>query len=538
MYRLGPVRLALLVATGTIALILLLDLTRVASRNRRISPSIQNQSPAVRLRWPAQPGVRRYRLQVANDAAFTDVVFDRVVNTNEFEIADLPAGRYFWRVAALTTRLGGFSRPAIVVVSEPKNAPSSKPPQPVQKPTPSPQAGGKPAPTNRGAEPSLLKSASSLNVSTTWHAAVGDVQHPILAHLRSPNVIDVVAISGTGVTSGLDALTGNILWSAPLAQINGARLPLETSFQPLLIPSVSNRDDVIVLLGSIVRRLEGLTGRELWRRELPVFVAGGVVWNNNRSALIFVLDTSLRGLEILNAKDGTILANAKLPNRVVGMPVLCDYQNIPAVMFAYENGLVEIRDRAARVVQSSSATSPNTTPPLVTSSRRTNVVLVGTSDGVIALDANTLRPVGRINLTGDAPRGLLASADLDGDTNMEVIILTDGGRVVAAHISDERSVWQSEAVDGPESVTFADVNRDGVLDVVVTNQKTSPVALSGRDGSVLWKEEEDTAVVKGPAIPGTHSLVTVPLNAATLIIAPDPPYKGLRGMQIRMADKQ
>jgi outer membrane protein assembly factor BamB len=545
MYRLGPVRLSFFVMTGTLALVFLLThFPRAASSRTEISASAQVQNPAVLLRWSAQAGVVRYRLQVANDAAFTDVVLDRVVNANEYEITDLPAGRYYWRVAPLTGSLGQFSRPSTLVVSERRNEPASKQQnnQQAQKPSLLPQAVVTPPASNRAAGSSPAgslppRSPFSLITAVTWHAAVGDVQHPVLAHLRSSDVIDVVAISGTGVTSALDALTGKILWSAPLAQNAGAHLPLETSFKPLLIPSARNTDDVIVLLGSIATRLDGATGRELWRRQLPVFVAGGVVWNGNRSALVFVVDSSLRGLSILNAKDGAILAKAELPAQVVGMPVLCDYQNTLAVMFAYDNGLVEIRDRLARLVQSSFATNPNTTPPLFINSNRTTVVVVGTKNGVIALDANTLHPVSRINLTDDAPRGALAAADLDGDANMEVIILTDRGRVVASH-ADGKIVWQSAAIDAPESVSFADVNRDGIIDVIVTNRQTLPVALSGRDGSILWQEAEQAPVVNRPSTSGTYSLATMPMTGATLVIAPDPPFKGLRGVQLRATDKR
>src|ERR1044072_395798 len=52
--------------------------------------AMQDNSPTlISLRWGARPGVSRYRLQLASDADFRDIVFDRVVNGTEYRISDL-----------------------------------------------------------------------------------------------------------------------------------------------------------------------------------------------------------------------------------------------------------------------------------------------------------------------------------------------------------------------------------------------------------------------------------------------------------------
>jgi len=63
----------------------------------------------VYLCWVRRAGVSRYRLQLARDSGFSNIVLDRVVQGSESELSDLEAGRYFWRVAPLTTKLGSFS---------------------------------------------------------------------------------------------------------------------------------------------------------------------------------------------------------------------------------------------------------------------------------------------------------------------------------------------------------------------------------------------------------------------------------------------
>ena|ERR1041385_868435 len=70
--------------------------------------SVQSKT-IVHLCWVRRAGVSRYRLQLARDSGFSDIVFDRVVQGSESELSDLEAGRYFWRVAPLTTKLGSFS---------------------------------------------------------------------------------------------------------------------------------------------------------------------------------------------------------------------------------------------------------------------------------------------------------------------------------------------------------------------------------------------------------------------------------------------
>jgi hypothetical protein len=48
----------------------------------------------VHLRWGQRTGVSRYRLQLASDSSFADIVFDRVVAGNDYQVSDLSPGRY------------------------------------------------------------------------------------------------------------------------------------------------------------------------------------------------------------------------------------------------------------------------------------------------------------------------------------------------------------------------------------------------------------------------------------------------------------
>src|SRR5260370_19056700 len=123
MYDLGRLRV-LILAAATISLGTLQAYARNPNAAYHEPPTWQSpQEPRadsrtiIHLRWSARPGITRYRLQLATDRGFTDIVFDRVVAGTEYQINDLAPGTYFWRIAPLTTKLGEFSAPATIEVT-------------------------------------------------------------------------------------------------------------------------------------------------------------------------------------------------------------------------------------------------------------------------------------------------------------------------------------------------------------------------------------------------------------------------------------
>ena len=57
------------------------------------------QSIPEKIAWSKHPGVTHYRLQIAGDRQFQDVLFDRLVEGFEYVVSDLLPGSYYWRVA-------------------------------------------------------------------------------------------------------------------------------------------------------------------------------------------------------------------------------------------------------------------------------------------------------------------------------------------------------------------------------------------------------------------------------------------------------
>src|SRR5580765_4902478 len=120
----------------------------------------QSGNARVHLHWGARPGVSRYRLQLAADSGFHDIVVDRIVKGTEIDINDLPSGKYFWRFAPLTKTLGEFSSAAPIDTSQAAtNAPAL--------PSSSPPVATVPTSTSK-----------AIATSGGWHAVVGDVARP------------------------------------------------------------------------------------------------------------------------------------------------------------------------------------------------------------------------------------------------------------------------------------------------------------------------------------------------------------------------
>ena len=465
-------------------------------------PQPQTQT-TIRLHWGPQTGVARYRLQLAQDREFTDIVFDRVVVGTEIVINDLLPGHYFWRIAPLTTTLGTFSSIAPIEVSGPQISETKTAPD---------------------------KSANRVIAADGWRAAVGAVSHPVVAHLQSPNTFDVVGTNAQGVAFALDALTGVARWTVPLrAPANSAGGHATT---PLIVSSPAGRDNVVIVAGQLIIEIEGASGRELWRSTLPAPAVAAAVMHDQNRAQIVILDQSHQRLFIINEGDGRLLSQVKLTSRAFDAPLAFAGHGRQEILIAYENGDIDIRDGAGNVLRSGAAGSPITTAPVLVHGSSGDLVLVGTRDGLTALTGNELRPLGRVALKDDAPRGTLLTEDLNGDGVAEVIMTTLRGHIVAVNATDGKIVWDVAALDNDVSAfALADVNGDGTRDVLMATNQSFAVARSGRDGSLLWKDSEPvTSVANHVSSFEPRTLLAVPAARGTLIIGPDPAQTGLRAI--------
>jgi outer membrane protein assembly factor BamB len=444
---------------------------------------------SLHLRWPGQQGVLRYRLQLARDEQFKDIVFDRAVFGTEYVVTELAAGKYFWRIAPAVKETGTFSpaRP-VEIVEEGKTGSAD---------------------TTTTAATTLLPTSNA-----GWRTTTGPIAQPLVAHLRSPSSFDLVGVNADGMVYGLDGATGVALWAARFRPNAKRGEPTGNSgaptFTPVLIDGRNGLMNVVGAFDGGVRALEGATGRELWRatlKERAIYGAVAVPEGGGAKTLLIASDNSPT-LTVLNAENGQIISEMKLDSNVVAAPSAFPLGQGSAVILALEGGALDVRSSTGERARFVKMDTKITTPPLVVNAPRGTFVLVGTESGLITLNAADLKPIGRIATEGDAPTGSLAASDLDADGATEVLMLTRRGRLVSIGTTDGRIKWYTSGATDAASSAFADLNNDGVLDVLVAAGQDFARGFSGRDGSLLWKAEEEVKGSATASAPQARALVT------------------------------
>src|SRR5438874_5099572 len=152
-------------SVSALAAALFILITLVSSVAQEVNQTLTNTT--VNLRWGPRPGVTRYRLQLAQDRNFADIVFDRVVTGNQTQVNDLAPGRYFWRVAPLTAKLGEFSSAGVVDIV-------ARTAEPLRNFVRVPTAASISSPPKN-------PPANSIAASGGWRAAIVDASPPVLA---------------------------------------------------------------------------------------------------------------------------------------------------------------------------------------------------------------------------------------------------------------------------------------------------------------------------------------------------------------------
>ena len=479
-----------LCGTGTIAQ------RTEATANARVS-----QNTLVTLQWGARPGVTRYRLQLANDRNFADIVFDRVVHGHEYQVNDLSPGKYFWRVAPLDGKLGEFSSSSVIEIGQ--NVPQIAPAIVAQ-------AGG------RQSAPATVATRSG------WSVGFTEVSKLMPAHLRSSDGVDIVATTNEGRVVALDGRSGVALW---VRQLNSKTAPLA-----IAIRDSSQLENVLVISSTAAMLWEGKTGRDIWHGSMPGPVSTAVAAGDK----VIAIDNSRERAFFINASAAKLIADLRMPARVVGAPLFTNAFGSPLVMVALEDGRLQVFDETGKLARSGDAAAAVTTGPLFVRTARGQFVLVGTQNGLTALNAEDLRPLGRVTLK-DSPRGSLYAQDLDADGTPEVVLFTDGGRVVVVKSDQGKVLWEG-AAKWADATSFADLNGDHVLDLLITGREGPAFALSGRDGAIIWKDEASAQIVTNHA-PATmqRSSLVVSLPTGVLFIATDPSRGGLRALEFAQA---
>jgi outer membrane protein assembly factor BamB len=497
------------------AFLLILTLLGLAGKATAQDNSLPQSNTKVHLHWGARPGVSRYRLQLAADRGFRDIVFDRIINGTETDVTDLPVGKYFWRIAALTkTGAGEFSSAAGIDIQ-----PSTVDETASARPTPSPP----------GERPRTV----SVRTIGGWRAAVGDVARPVVAHLRAADSVEVLATNSNGVTFALDSATGIQLWSAR----RPSNVPAAQLIPPLTIRAADGLDDVLVFDGRVAIKIEGKSGRELWHTELRSLPSSAVIGADAAGPIIAIVDNTRQRFVVVNGASGQLISEVRLSGRVVGAPAAGIDQD-GQFFFAYETGVIELRDKTGTLIRSGSAASPATTGPLVVRGRRDDVtkrpdmILIDTREGLTGITVGDLKALGRVSGKAETSRGTLVAADLDADGLPEVMVTTQNGYLLAIRSENGKLLWETNVNETPQGIAFADLDGDRVLDVIITTNSTFATALSGRDGSPIWKDADPPESSANHAnVLQSRGLVAVPTSSGILVVASDIAHTGLRAIE-------
>ena len=444
----------------------------------------------VSVHWNGRAGVTRYRLQVARDRDFSDIVFDRAVMGLEAHVELPPGDTFFWRVAPAAQETGEFSAPE-------------------------PVADG--ARVSTGASATTVGATGVLRSPTDvgWQAFTGDALRPQTAPLRGATTADVVVVTAEGTVFALDGANGSALWTArfrPNARRGEEAGHPSAIFTPVIVRAVEGASaSIVVAYDGGVRALEGETGRELWRAPLAGAAVGGVVadLDNDKTVAELAVVTAEPALHFIDARSGKAINTSKLDGALVGQPIPFLTEAERGIALALAGGMIDVRRMDGSRFRAVKFDVPFTTPPLIFIGPNGSLVVIGTEHGLLFLSGDDLKPLGKVTTPDDHPRGRLGVADLDRNGVLEIVALMESGKLAVVSAAG-RVMWTAPGAGDAYSPAFADLNGDGVLDVLVASGQTFAQGFSGRDGALLWQVDD----VKGA--PG-ESKGAAALRSLTLI---------------------
>lgn len=459
------------------------------------------QSPTAHIVWSKQPGVSRYRLQIASDARFTDVLYDGLVTGHDYVVRDLAPGKYFWRVARAQQETGPFL----------------------------------------GAVPFEVKVADRNAVARTrvvpgWTVATGLIVHLMPAPLRSATH-DFLAVNTEGNVYALDGERGIALWASSYNLSGGpegrqrGRTP---QFAPLFVKSTGRNPSVVVGFDKGVRALDGVTGRELWKTTVTgrPFAGTLLTSNNGLTSKLFLIGENAQKIFIIDSRTGELESEQTLSDEAIGPPVIVSEMPKHEMLTPLKGGIIDIRLVDGTSIRSLKLGTEITTQPIIVRTRNNLILLVGTKIDVAAFNAKTLQSLGRIALDDNQyPVGTLQAVDLDNDGSKEVVIVTNGGRIVSAGVDEGKIRWSTSILSDVSVPALADIDGDGKLDVVVSTRERFAIALSGANGGEIWNSGEELLGATR-AVPGARLVAVTIAPDFTMIIAGSEFSAGLRAMAI------
>lgn len=469
----------------------------------------QGLAPA-RLSWNKVRGIETYRLQIATDEQFRDVLFDGPIKGSQYIVTDLKPGRYYWRIAP-SSGMRRFINPKVFEVKRI-----------------TPKVQGSVASAANNIRPTTFDLRSSMAIPG-WSAATGEIVQLLSAPLRGATS-DFIGVNSAGTIFALDSAHGIALWTAQFQSPSSKPdlAPNVNRFRPVLVQRPGGVS-VIVASNKGVRALDGATGREIWKTELGGHLINGVVISDDGKSRIYLSTEDSNRLFVVDGNSGELETTIELREKPVASPVLLVTSEARSLLVPLRGGILEIRSPEGRYLHSVTLGSEVTAAPAIVNTTRGPMVLIGLKEGLAAFEGRGFQPLGRIAIGGNAyPVGALAVVDLHNDKRVEVVMTTNDGRVIAVDVVGGKIVWSANVPVQPSPPVFADLNGDGWLDIILPGIEKFAVALSGTDGSLVWDSGKQTSVRAGKI--STRSLALARVGGRLIIVGND--YGGLRALEI------
>jgi outer membrane protein assembly factor BamB len=474
---------------------------------------VAQATPTAHIAWSKHLGTATYRLQIANDEQFNDVLFDSLITGFDYMVQDLAPGRYFWRVAPAGTETVKFFKAVPFEVRLTKSMVLSE--SIVKQPVVLPAAN---------------TSVRTRHVLPGWSVATGEIVRLISVQLRRGAPRDFLGVNSQGKIYALDGTRGIALWTAHfnLGAAGDERVrTLYNQFAPLVLESKTGTK-VVVAFDKGIRALDGSTGREVWSTRIAGRPASGTLIEPD----IYLVGEKADRLLVLDSNSGQLKSQIELRDDAVGPPVLLTNEGEPQLLIALKNGLIEIDTVGGKYVRSFRMGTEITTPPTIVRTPTRSVLLIGLKNGLAAFDASTVEPLGRIAIEGgDYPLGTLSIVDLNGDSVPEAIMTTNSGRVISVDVADGKINWSTKVGDEITVPAFADLDADAKLDVVLPGANNFAVGISGMSGSVIWESGEDAAPTSNKSSLRSLAVATVK-DGRLMLVGTDPAAAGLRAFEV------
>lgn len=500
----------LLYSLSSLSALLVITLACSIFINGQVNASSSAQPNLPRLKWTKPAGTERYRLQIARDDRFNDVLFDVIVSGEEYLVKDLSPGSYYWRLTSLES--GRPLRPATRFEVKSDFT----------------EEGLKvriPGPGARLVPPIL----------TGWLAATGEISTWTAAQLQTDSMPDILGLNVQGTVYAIDGRTGVARWIARNkrgAGVTPVPANVPEDFKPVIVSADATR--VIVSFDGGLRAIDSSNGKETWARDTPGRFSGGLAadFDSKPGTEIYVTDSRFNQLISIDPATGTVLSQTRLTKTPVGPPVLLQTDNLSALVVPLKGDAMEVRKADGEPLRTVRTNGNLTTTPVVAKTARGTIILVGTSNGLATFDANSFAPLeSTLFYGGEYPTGSLSLVPIGGSgLNDRLIMLSNLSRVIAVDLADGKVKWSVDGFAHVAEAALADIDSDGQVEVLLPGDKGFVTALSIDDGSLIWRSDEGR--YDATAVPGRSAgLTTRSLkDGSILIVGNDAAGIGLRGL--------